>query len=120
MFLVLLDRIDIAGAVVTADASSAISLACMPSSRACLGARSRSPTRARERGHGRTERRTLKVTAVAAGLALPHAAQAIQIVRRRTVKGKWSAETCYAVTSLTATQAAPRRARRHHPRPPGQ
>ena len=37
----------------------------------------------RERGHGRTERRTLKVTAVAAGLAFPHAAQAIQIVRRR-------------------------------------
>ena len=48
----------------------------------------------RERGHGRTERRTLKVTAVAAGLAFPHAAQAIQIVRRRKLKGKWSRETC--------------------------
>jgi hypothetical protein len=31
----------------------------------------------RERGHGRPERRTLKVTAVAAGLRFPHAAQAI-------------------------------------------
>jgi predicted transposase YbfD/YdcC len=60
----------------------------------------------RERGHGRTERRTLKVTAVAAGLAFPHAAQAIQITRRRKVKGKWSRETCYAVTSLTVTQAS--------------
>jgi hypothetical protein len=37
----------------------------------------------RERGHGRIERRALKVTAVAAGLAFPHAAQAIQITRRR-------------------------------------
>jgi predicted transposase YbfD/YdcC len=60
----------------------------------------------RERGHGRTERRTLKVTSVKAGLAFPHAAQAIRIVRRRKVKGNWSAETCYAVTSLTVTQAS--------------
>jgi predicted transposase YbfD/YdcC len=51
----------------------------------------------------------LKITSVAAGLAFPHAAQAIQIVRRRKVKGKWSAETCYAVTSLTVTQASPAR-----------
>jgi len=61
----------------------------------------------RERGHGRTERRTLKITAVARGLALPRAVQAIQITRRRKVKGKWSRETCYAVTSLSVTQARP-------------
>jgi predicted transposase YbfD/YdcC len=61
----------------------------------------------RERGHGRRERRTLKVTAVAVGLAFPHAAQALQIVRRRKVKGKWSRETCYAITSLAITQASP-------------
>ena len=62
-----------------------------------------------ERGHGRAERRTLKITAVAAGLAFPHAAQAIQIVRRRKLGGKtkWSRETVYAVTSLTAIQASP-------------
>jgi len=60
----------------------------------------------REHGHGRTERRTLKVTSVAAGLAFPHATQAIQIVRRRKLTGKWSRETCYAVTSLTVSQAA--------------
>ena len=49
---------------------------------------------------------------MAAGLAFPHAAQALQIVRRRrplTGKNskKWSTETVYAVTSLTATQARP-------------
>jgi hypothetical protein len=44
------------------------------------------------------------ITAVARGLAFPHAAQAIQIVRRRKMKGKWSAETCYA-TSPSITQA---------------
>ena len=42
----------------------------------------------RERGHGRDERRVIKVTAVAAGLAFPHAAQAIQIVRRRKLPGE--------------------------------
>jgi predicted transposase YbfD/YdcC len=64
---------------------------------------------ARERDHGRDERRTLKITAVAAGLAFPHAAQAIQIVRRRKLPGKkkWSRETVYAIPSLTATQASP-------------
>jgi predicted transposase YbfD/YdcC len=63
---------------------------------------------ARERRHGRAERRTLKVTAVARGLLFPHAAQAIQIVRRRRPSGKkWSTETCYAITSLAVTQASP-------------
>ena len=64
---------------------------------------------AREKGHGRAEWRTVKVTAVAAGLAFPHAAQAIQIIRRRRpLNGtKWSTETVYAITSLTATQARP-------------
>ena len=59
----------------------------------------------REPGHGRIERRTLKVASVAAGLAFPHAAQAIQITRRRKLKQKWSRQTCYAVTSLTHAQA---------------
>jgi predicted transposase YbfD/YdcC len=61
----------------------------------------------RERGHGRRERRTLKVTSVARGLAFPRAAQAIQITRRRKVTGRWSRETCYAVTSLSVTRATP-------------
>jgi predicted transposase YbfD/YdcC len=66
----------------------------------------------REKGHGRAERRTLKLTAVAAGIAFPHAAQAIQVIRRRRpLSGKkWSTQTSYAVTSLTASQAAPAQA----------
>jgi predicted transposase YbfD/YdcC len=126
MFSALLDRLDIADAVITADALHAqrehatylarrgahyllIVKRNQPGLYAQLAAL---PWREvpvaytkRERGHGRTERRTLKVTAVANGLAFPHAAQAIQITRRRKLKGKWSRETCYAVTSLTLAQA---------------
>ena len=47
-----------------------------------------------------------EVTSVAKGLAFPHAAQAIKVVRRRKVNGTWSRETCYAVTSLTVTRAS--------------
>jgi len=130
MFPVLLDRADIAGAVITADALHAqrshasylagrgahylftvkrnqpglfAQLASLPWRQVPVACQTR------ERGHGRDERRTLKITAVAAGLAFPHAAQAIQIIRRRRLsrKKKWSAETVYAVTSLTATQASP-------------
>src|SRR5659263_86704 len=63
----------------------------------------------RASGHGRAEWRTLKITAVTAGLGFPHAAQAIQIVRRRRrLNGtRWSTETVYAITSLSATQTSP-------------
>jgi predicted transposase YbfD/YdcC len=129
MFPILLDRIGIAGAVITADAMHAqrghatylagrgahylltvkrnqpglhAQLAALPWRQVPVA------DDTRERGHGRDERRVMKVTAVAAGLAFPHAAQAIQIVRRRRVrKKKWSRETVYAVTSLTAVQASP-------------
>jgi predicted transposase YbfD/YdcC len=122
MFPVLLDRVDITGAVITADAMHAQrSHATYLAGRGahCLFTVKRNqpglfaqlaslPWRqvpaaddTRERGHGRDERRTLKLTAVAAGLAFPHAAQAIQITRRRKRPGKkrWSIETVYAVTS---------------------
>jgi predicted transposase YbfD/YdcC len=134
MFATVLDRIDLTGAVITADALHAqrahaeylvtrrqahyvitvkrnqpglhAQLAALPWRQVPIA------HNAREKGHGRAERRTLKVTAVAAGLAFPHAAQAIQIVRRRrplTGKNnkKWSTETIHAVTSLTAIQARP-------------
>jgi predicted transposase YbfD/YdcC len=127
LFSELMDRLDIADAVITADALHAqrehatylarrgahyllIVKRNQPGLHTQLAALPwRDVPKAhdkRERGHGRTERRTLKVTSVAAGLAFPHAAQAIQITRRRKVKGKWSRETCYAVTSLTLTQAS--------------
>ena len=134
MFATVLDRIDLAGAVVTADALHAqcahaeylvtkrcahylitvkrnqpglhVQLAALPWPQVPVAHDTR------ERGHGRAERRTLKVAAVAAGLAFPHAAQAIQIVRRRRPltgkrSKKWSTQTVYAVTSLTVIQAQP-------------
>jgi predicted transposase YbfD/YdcC len=66
--------------------------------------------RQRSRGHGREEHRTLQAASLAAGLAFPHAAQAIRVTRRiRPVSGtsKWRTFTVYAVTSLTASQATP-------------
>jgi predicted transposase YbfD/YdcC len=61
------------------------------------------------RGHGRTEKRIVKAVTVTAGLAFPHAAQAIQITRRtrRTGSRKWRTETSYAITSLPAARARP-------------
>jgi predicted transposase YbfD/YdcC len=130
MFTTLCDRIEIKDAIITADAlhaqrEHARSLARrgahyvitvkrnQPGLHAQLAALPWREVPAaydrRERGHGRAERRTLKVTAVARGLAFPHAAQAIQVTRRRTVRGKRSRETCYAVTSLTCIQASPAR-----------
>ncbi|MEU6745524.1 hypothetical protein ABZ914_04805 [Spirillospora sp. NPDC046719] len=43
------------------------------------------------------------------GLLFPHAAQAVQVKRRRTdaVTGKTTITTVYAVTSLTAEHARP-------------
>jgi hypothetical protein len=64
----------------------------------------------KNRGHGREERRDLKVTAVAAGLGFPHAARAIRLTRRvRPISGtrKWKTTTIHAITSMNATQATP-------------
>ena len=62
--------------------------------------------------HGRREIRTLKVVTVAAGIAFPYAAQAIQVTRktrplRATSKNKWHTETVYAITDLHPHQARP-------------
>lgn len=130
MFSPLLDRIDVTGAVITADAlhaqrghadylawRGAHYLFTVKRNQPGLFAQLTTlPWRhvpiahdSRERGHGRAEQRTLKITAVSAGLAFPHATQAIQVVRRRKLarKKKWSRETVYAITSLTATQVSP-------------
>jgi predicted transposase YbfD/YdcC len=65
--------------------------------------------RSAERGHGRREIRTLKVITIAAGIMFPHAAQAIQLTRRRRSlnSGKWHTETVYAITDLRPHQASP-------------
>ena len=63
----------------------------------------------RDRGHGREEHRTLKAATVAAGLCFPYATQALRVTRRiRPLSGgKWRTVTIYAITSLTAGQATP-------------
>ncbi|CAN5394329.1 ISAs1 family transposase [soil metagenome] len=67
------------------------------------------------RGHGRIEKRTVKVVTVEAGLGFPHATQGIQIVRRSrpitpgtAKRAKWRTETVYAICTLSAAQAQPR------------
>ena len=64
--------------------------------------------RTRDHGHGRVEVRTLKVAAVA-GLCFPHAAQAIQVIRRVRAPGSrcWRTVTVDAVTSLALGTASP-------------
>jgi predicted transposase YbfD/YdcC len=70
--------------------------------------------RSTETAHGRREIRTIRVVTIAAGIAFPYAAQAVQIVRRtrpvnaRTGKtGRWRTETVYAITDLAPHQATP-------------
>jgi hypothetical protein len=61
------------------------------------------------RGHGRQEHRALQAATVTAGLAFPHAAQAIRVTRRtRPLSGgPWRTITVYAITSLSVIQASP-------------
>ncbi len=62
----------------------------------------------REVGHGRAETRTLKVVAVAAGISFPNAALALRMTRRRRVgTGRWTVETIYAITDLSWHQINP-------------
>jgi len=70
--------------------------------------------RSAETGHGRREIRVLKVVTIAAGIAFPHARQAIQVTRRTrpvsartSKKGRWRTETVYAITDLAPHQAGP-------------
>jgi predicted transposase YbfD/YdcC len=131
LFSTLLDRIHLAGAVVTADAlhaqkAHATYLVDERGGHYVLTVKGNQPSLhtqlaalpwrdippaddTRDQGHGRAEWRTLKVTSVVAGLLFPHATQAIQIIRRRKPLGamKWSTETVYAITSLPPAQADP-------------
>lgn len=62
-----------------------------------------------EQGHGRTEKRSLKATEIAAGIPFPHAMQVLQLTRTVTHRntGTRHTEVVYAVTSLSATDATP-------------
>lgn len=131
MFSVLLDQIqDVDGMVVTADALHAQrahatylhergadyvvtvkgnqpslhhQLQCLPWAQVPVGHRQR------ERARGKITIRTTKAVAIEAGIDFPHAAQAVQIVRRSrpATGGPWRTEVAYAVTSVPAYQAGP-------------
>jgi predicted transposase YbfD/YdcC len=126
-FTELLDPLDLGGAVVTFDALHTVRanldwlvtdkkaqyIAVVKRNQPLLHARVRAlPWRqvpagsiTREKGHGRTETRTLKAAHVN-GLDFPHARQAIKITRRRKdTAGRTSRQTVYAVTSLTSAHA---------------
>jgi len=131
-FRPLLDRLDLAGRVVTADAlhtqrDHADWLVSVKQAAYLLIVKANQPTlhhqlsslpwrevpvadHTRDRGHHRVELRRLQVTTVA-GLDFPHATQAIRITRRvRPLAGRrWRTVTVYAVTSLTAAQTSPAR-----------
>ncbi|MGI8534949.1 MAG: ISAs1 family transposase [Mycobacteriales bacterium] len=61
-----------------------------------------------DKGHGRSETRTVKVTAVGAGIGFPHAELAVQVHRRSRRAGsrRWRTETVYAITDLTLGQTS--------------
>jgi len=108
-FSPLLDRIDIAGVIVTADALHTqrghVSYLLGRSAHYLLTVKGNQPTLDTQlralpwmnvpvvdlttgKGHGRVESRSVKITTVRAGLAFPCAAQAIQITRRRRALGR--------------------------------
>jgi predicted transposase YbfD/YdcC len=140
LFSTLLDSIDLAGAVVTADAlhaqrAHAEYLVATRGAHYLLTVKGNQPSlhtqlarlpwrqlpvadRRRERSHGRDQIRSVKVTEIgghSTALTFPHAVQALRITRRRRPldtqpssqgsQGRWSSETVYAVTSLSARQA---------------
>jgi predicted transposase YbfD/YdcC len=128
VFAPLLDRIDITGTVITADAlhtqdrhalylheRGAHYVFIVKGNRPALHAQLAGlpwhdiPTAAghRQKGHGRIEARALKLTAIETGIAFPHARLAAQITRQRrpnatraTTRVGWHTETVYAVTDL--------------------
>jgi predicted transposase YbfD/YdcC len=128
----LLDRLDLAGTVITADAlhtqrEHADWLVAHKHADYLLVVKQNQPTlhqqlkalpwrkipltdRTYHRGHGRVETRHLQVTTIA-GLDFPHATQAIRITRRTRplASRRWRTVTVYAVTSLTNAQASPAR-----------
>jgi predicted transposase YbfD/YdcC len=65
--------------------------------------------RTHNRGHGRSETRTVKAVTLhtPGGIGFAHAEQAVRITRTRTTSGKTSRETAYLTVSMTASHAQP-------------
>lgn len=59
-----------------------------------------------EIGHGRSEKRTIKICSVAAGINFPHAGQAFQITRqtKQPDQLRWHTEIVHGITSIPAGQ----------------
>ena len=131
-FQPLLDGLDLAGAVVTADAlhthpDTAEFLVAGKQAHYLFTVKANQPTllarcqhlpwhrvpvldTSRDRGHGRIEHRTLKAVTVH-HFGFPHTAQVLQVTRKtRALRARrWRTMTVYAVTSLTHAQGRPAR-----------
>jgi predicted transposase YbfD/YdcC len=137
-FRSLLADLDLAGVVVTADAlhthpDAAEFLVATKGAHYLFVVKANQPTllaccqrlpwhrvpvldRTRDRGHGRVELRTLKAVSVGR-FGFPHAAQVLQVTRKRSVGGshantrrrRFKTVTVYGITSLSFAQASPAR-----------
>jgi predicted transposase YbfD/YdcC len=133
-FAPLLDLLDLAGVVVTADAlqthpEAAEFLVTRKQAHYLFVVKANQPTllarcaglpwhrvsvadRTRDRGHGRLEVRTLKAVTVG-HFGFPHVAQVVQATRRTrdldAQARRWQTVTVYAITSLPFEQARPAR-----------
>jgi predicted transposase YbfD/YdcC len=128
----LLADVDLAGAVVTADAlqthaDAAQFLVTVKQADYLFCVKANQPTllnrcarlawhnvpvldRTRDQAHGRVEIRTLKAVSVR-GFGFPHTSQVLQVTRKTRDLGsrRWRTTGVYAVTSLTFAQASPAR-----------
>ncbi len=130
VFAPLLDRIDITGSIITADALHTqrghVAYLTGRGAHYLLTVKGNQPKLLAQlkalpwadvpvadlttgKGHGRIESRTVKVTAVRAGIGFPDAALAIQVTRRRRPARatRWRTETVYAITDLSNNQVSP-------------
>jgi predicted transposase YbfD/YdcC/Arc/MetJ family transcription regulator len=133
-FQPLLEPLDLAGVVVTADAlqthpDAAEFLVATKHTHYLLVVKANQPTlldrcqrlpwhrvpvldRTRDRGHGRVELRTLKTVSVH-HFGFPHAAQVLRVTRKTRERNastrQFKTVTVYAITSLTHAQASPAR-----------
>ena len=129
----LLERLDLAGTVVTADAlqthsEAADFLVTVKQAHYLFTIKANQPTlldrckrlawnnvpvldRTRDQAHGRVAIRTLKAVSVRGLGGFPHAAQVLQVTRKVRDLGtrSWRTTVIYAVTSLAHTQASPAR-----------
>jgi predicted transposase YbfD/YdcC len=129
----LLERLDLAGTVVTADAlqthaEAADFLVTVKQAHDLFTIKANQPTllgrckrlawhnvpvldRTRDQAHGRVAIRTLKAVSVRGLGGFPHAAQVLQVTRKVRDLGtrSWRTTVIYAVTSLAHAQASPAR-----------